>query len=145
MVRLDSNNADGYGVSVLLQKGVFVERAGASSVMEFVCKLLNLTSDAVAADVKTIMADNSVVDDPASSPIQNVETLVLSGAMPGLVGAMLRSDSPYKAMRATITSTGEGRVDADTSMIKVKLFNMVLKKYTKRMLEHGFWIENDGS
>jgi hypothetical protein len=130
-------------VSVLLQKGVYVERTGASSVIDFICSLLSLEPGTVMKEVKTIMMDNKVVDDPASEQIKNAGTLVLSGAMPGLVGAMLRSDSPYKAMRATITSAGNGT--ADSPVIKIKLFNTVLRKFSEAMLEHGFWIDENGS
>lgn len=143
MIRLDSSNAGRYDASVLMQKGVFVQRPDASSVLDFICTLLNLTPEAVSNEIRTIMMDNRVVDDPGSDQIQNASTLVLSGAMPGLVGAMMRSGSPYKAMRATITSEGKG--SADTPMIKVKLFNTVLKDHTKEMLERGFWIEDEGT
>jgi len=141
MIRVDSGNAKNYNVSVLLQRGVFVERAGASSVLDFICNLLNIKHEAAAREVKTIFLDNQVVDDPSIDRIEHANTLVLSGAMPGLVGAMLRSDSPYKAMRATITSGGGGMVE--TPLIKIKLFNTVLMNHIDGMLDHGFWIEDD--
>ena len=143
MIRVDRSNADNYDAPVLIQKGVFLERPGASSVMDFICDVLKLSPEAVTDEVRTIMMDNQVVDDPKSEEIQNGTTLVLSGAMPGLVGAMMRSDSPYKAMRATITSEGKGR--AVTPMIRVKLFNTVLKNHLKDILDHGFWIADDGA
>jgi len=140
MIRVDAGNADNFDVPVLLQRGVYVERTGAFSVRDFICELLGLEPEAAMKEIKTVMMDNDVVDDPASQRIEGAGTLVLSGAMPGLVGAMLRSDSPYKAMRATITSTGEKSFD--TPMIKVKLFNTVLGKYAERMKRRGFWIED---
>ncbi len=142
VIRVDSSNAGRYNVAILLQRGVYVKRPANCTVNDFICNLLDVGPDALSAGVRTIMMDNKVVDDPDSETIQNGATLVLSGAMPGLVGAMLRSDSPYKAMRATITSAA-GRT-VDTPMLKVKLFNTVLKKHSNRMVEHGFWIENDG-
>ncbi|MBN1686440.1 MAG: hypothetical protein JW852_07280 [Spirochaetales bacterium] len=143
MIRIDAANSGDHNVPVLLQRGVYVERTGAATVLEFMCDLLGLAPEAIIKEVKTIMMDNSVVDDPASEGMGGAKTLVLSGAMPGLVGAMLRSDSPYKVMRSTITSSGTG--NAGTPMIKIKLFNTVLKKYTPLMVRHGFWIEDDGA
>ena len=144
MNRVDGSNADKYDVSVLLQEGVYVERAGASSVMRFICDLLGVSPDTVQKDVKTVMMDNKVVDDSTTESMQKASTLVLCGAMPGLVGAMLRSDSPYKAMRSTITSgTGAGTIPA-APLIQVKLFNTVLKKYAEAVIRHGFWVESDG-
>lgn len=141
MIRVDTGNAKNYNASVLLQRGVFVERPEDSSVLDFICNLLDIGTDAAAKEIKTIFLDNQVVDDPSKDRIEHGNALVLSGAMPGLVGAMLRSDSPYKVMRATITSVGGGTVD--TSLIKIKLFNTVLMKHSKGMIEHGFWIEDD--
>ena len=141
MIHVNTGNAEQYDASVLLQRGVFVERPDASSVMDFICKLLDLEPEEVSRQVKTIFMDNQVVDDPSVDRIENGTTLVLSGAMPGLVGAMLRSDSPYKAMRATITSAGSGK--AETPLIQIKLFNTVLMNHTKAMVKNGFWIDDD--
>jgi len=141
VIHVNTGNAEQYDASVLLQRGVFVERPDASSVMDFICKLLDLEPEEVSRQVKTIFMDNQVVDDPSVDRIENGTTLVLSGAMPGLVGAMLRSDSPYKAMRATITSAGSGK--AETPLIQIKLFNTVLMNHTKAMVKNGFWIDDD--
>ena len=144
MIRVDAGNAGNYEVSVLLQRGVYVERTDASTVLEFMCDVLDLAPETVMQNVKTVMMDNSVVDDPASERMDGARILVLSGAMPGLVGAMLRSDSPYKAMRATITSASTTEAGAGSSMIMIKFFNTVLSKYANRIVEHGFWIDDDG-
>lgn len=140
---IDGNNADKYDVSMLLQQGVFVERPDTSSVLDFICKLLDITPEAVQREMKTIMMDNKVVDDPATGSVENASTLVLCGAMPGLVGAMLRSDSPIKAMRSTITSGTAAANRPAAAMVQVKLFNTVLLKYRESMIEHGFWVEDE--
>ena len=141
MIHLNDDNAGGYDILVLMQRGVYVRRPGDCSVAEFICNLLGLTLEAMTRDIKTIMMDNKVVDDPLSESMRGSSTLVLSGAMPGLVGAMLRSDSPYKAMRATITSAGA--VSVDSPMITIRLFNTVMRKYSERMVQHGFWIDGE--
>lgn len=141
MIHLNDDNAGGYDIPILMQKGVYVRRPGDCSVAEFIGNLLDLTPEAMKRDIKTIMMDNKVVDDPVTESMHGASTLVLSGAMPGLVGAMLRSDSPYKAMRATITSAGVGSVDSP--MITIRLFNTVMRKHSQRMVRHGFWIDGD--
>ncbi len=144
MIRVDSNNANQHDVTVLLQNGVYVERTNASTVNEFVCELLEIEPETAHKDIKTIMMDNKVVDDPETEPVRGAVILVLSGAMPGLVGAMLRCDSPYKAMRSTITSATAVDSPDPPPMIKIKFFNTVLKKYAESMIRRGFWKDEDG-
>ena len=144
MIRVDSNNADQHDITVLLQKGVYVERTNALTVNDFICELLGIEPETAHRDIKTVMMDNKVVDDPNTEPVREAVILVLSGAMPGLVGAMLRSDSPYKAMRSTITSASAADRPDLPPMIKVKFFNTVLKKYAESMIRHGFFTDEDG-
>lgn len=140
MTRVDAGNAKEYDPFVLLQRGVFVERPPVCTVMECICRLLNTDPESVTREMGTIIIDNAVVDDPESAPIHSAASLVLSGAMPGLVGAMLRSGSPYKAMRATMKPTRNG--DEEKPMLEIKLFNSVLENHVEDIVDHGFWIEN---
>ena len=139
---INDANADNYNVSVLLQKGVYVKRTDAPTVLHFICSLLDIDPERAMNDIKTVMMDNKVVDDPSSERVGDAASLVLSGAMPGLVGAMLRSDSPYKAMRATITSASGTKEPRNSPMIEIRLFNTVLRNYAGSLVRHGFWIDD---
>lgn len=141
MIRVERQNAEAFDISRLLQKGVYIEKPDTVSVSGFISELLGIDPAAIGAKVGTVMLDNKVVDDPATAPLDG-ETLVLSGAMPGLVGAMLRSGSPYGAMRSKITSdTRRSPGAAGSGLIRVKALNTILRDYRQRIVDRGFWIE----
>ena len=103
------------------------------------------------------MLNNQVVDKPDTCELRAGDVLVLSGAMPGLVGAMLRSDSPIKAMRQTISSrSADGNSDdsfvtpgQETSnpwpedMILVKFFNTILRHHKDAIIDYGFIVQGE--
>lgn len=144
MVRIESSNAEQHDISLLLQRGVFVEMPDAQSVSGFIRGIFGIDESVFHRDFKTLFLNNRVVDRPEKARLHAHDTLILSGAMPGLVGAMLRSGSPLKAMRSTI-SDGNPRdgSQAGGGMIRIKLFNTALKKYRGKMIENGFWIESE--
>ena len=116
-----------------------------ASVSAFISNLLEMKAADVSAEIRTIILNNKVVDEPDRSEMKAGSSLTLSGAMPGLVGAMLRSGSPYKAMRGTITSeTGGSEQRSADSMARVKLLNTVLKNHRNAMIRRGFWIDDGG-
>lgn len=141
MIRISVENAEEHNIGILLQKGVYVEKPDAITVSGFICLLLDITPEEAAASVRTIFLDNKVVDDPVGRQMEG-DHLVLSGAMPGLVGAMLRSGSPYGAMRASITAEGVTNRSSQNK-VRLKLLNTVLSKYKQRLVDHGFWIEKE--
>jgi len=141
MVRIDSSNSDSANIFVVLQKGVLIEAPDTTTVSGFISSVFNISFPVLKNDMKTIMLNNKVVDIPEEVLLSAGDTLVLSGALPGLVGAMLRSDSPLKVMRAGITlEAGENKIVEGKSFIKVKLFNTVLQKYQSVLVRHGFYI-----
>jgi hypothetical protein len=136
--------ADGYeldnaDLTSLLQRGVYIKIPDTITVSGFICRLFQITPDVLREDVRTIMLNNQIVDKPEDIELKRGDTLVLSGAMPGLVGAMFRSDSPFKAMRETVTAKrrAERRRDGN-SMVRLKLLNTILTKYRDRILQYGY-------
>jgi len=125
-----------------LQKGVFVPFRQGETVTAFILRVLNLSQEQMVREIQTLILNNGCVDRPDSRELLTGDTLVLSGAMPGLVGAMLRSDSPIKAMRATISEITSGRDSSlPRGMIRLKLFNTVLANHKADLLNCGFYIE----
>ena len=54
--------------------------------------------------------------------------MAISGAMPGIVGAMMRIGSPYAPMRESITERDKDiTVTGKPVFVKLKLFNVILK------------------
>jgi len=114
---------------------------GNATVTAFACAVLNIDRPQFRREVQTILLNNRVVDDPDTCRIVDGDVLVLSGAMPGLVGAMLRSDSPIKALRHTISGNGTRRRTGNVSgSITVKFFNTILKKHVKAIQAYGFTV-----
>ena len=86
------------------------------------------------------MLNGKVVDHPETAGLTSGDTIVFSGAMPGLVGAMLRSDSPLKAMRGPVTAGGSGPEKSgtdDTGAVIIKAFNTVLRNHLEDILRYG--------
>jgi hypothetical protein len=126
-------------LTILLQKGVYIEMPDTITVSGFICRLFQITPEVLRKDIRTILLNNCIVDKPEGIELKSGDTLVLSGAMPGLVGAMYRSDSPFRLMRETITlkQTAELRRDSNPT-VRVKLLNTVLKKYRDRVVRYGY-------
>jgi hypothetical protein len=150
-MKYSTGNLGDLNVALALQEGVFVELSDTvadATVSGFICHLLDVSNEIIAAEIKTIMLNNQVVDKPGTTKICGGDTLTLSGAMPGLVGAMLRSDSPIGVMRSGITAGADNRRDRENTgtwssiYIRVKLFNLVLKNYRDRIVAYGFYLED---
>ncbi len=92
--------------------------------------------------IQTVFLDGKAVDDLAASVVREGSILALSAAMPGLVGATLRRGGYYAAMRSQITAveTHDTAVVKD-GMVRVKVFNILLKELAPIFLRKGIWIE----
>ena len=147
MVHIGEADAAEANISLLLQQGVYVKLPDTVSVSGFICSLFEIYPEVLKRQFQTLILNNEVVDRPDETRLRPGDTLILSGAMPGLVGAMLRSDSPLKSMRSTITfGKMQNLPEPGTDMVCLKLFNTVLKNYRTKMIDHGFWIkQKDGN
>ena len=145
MVWVEKKNIDLIQAVKLFQKGVFLKPMEEETVASFVCRILSIDRETARRKIETIMVNNRVVDDPDTRVLCPGDRLVLSGAMPGLVGAMLRSGSPLHAMRTDITSRQRpGREnEAGSTHVEVTLFNTVLKQFAEALLTHGFFLLQD--
>ena len=142
MLRVGRHNAEKLNVSMMLQRGVYIEKPGTVTVSGFVCGLLGITLEIFMKDIKTLMLNNDVVDRPESTLLNSGDTLMLSGAMPGLVGAMLRSDSPLKSMRDSITAGDSKNANsAVDQLVNIKVFNTALAKYKEKIVDYGFLVK----
>lgn len=124
----------GHGFSVNIQTGV--------SVKDLLCKQLGIHEDYLAQRIQTVFMNGKVVDDVKSAVVHDGSTLALSGAMPGLVGAILRSGGFYAAMRSQI-SYGNDKQSSNrtTGKITLKLLNLVVKELGPTFLQQGIRIE----
>lgn len=126
----------------LLGHGFRVDVQTGSSVKEILCNQLGIDEDYLAQRIKTIFLNAKVVDDVNSAIVQKDATMALSGAMPGLVGAIMRSGGFYAPMRRQI-SHGQNlpASDRQSGQITLKLWNLVVKELGPTFLERGIWIQ----
>lgn len=126
----------------LLGQGFYINVQTGCSVKELLCNQLGIRADYLAQRIQTIFLNGKVVDDVNSTIVQADATLALSGAMPGLVGAILRSDGYYAPMRSQIScDTNIPTSQLKTGNITVKLLNLVVKELGPAFLQQGIRIK----
>ena len=105
------------------------------------CEQLGLDPEYIEKRIKTLFLNGKPVDDINSAIIRNGSTLALSAAMPGLVGAVLRSGGFFASMRSTISHREETAVERpQEGMVSLKLFNILLREIGPAFLGRGIWI-----
>lgn len=120
--------SDAGAVARLFQKQFLIEAEVGQSVRDLLTLQYGIDREMVDTRVKTVLLDSQPVDDIDRAIIRDGSTLALSGAMPGLVGAILRAGSFYAPMRGTITYHADAR-ERDLSgsgTVTVKLFNTLV-------------------
>ena len=126
----------------LLGHGFKVEIQTGQSVKGTLCNQLGIHEDYLAQRIKTIFLNAKVVDDVDSATVPKDATMALSGAMPGLVGAIMRSGGFYAPMRRQISHNKNlAASDPETGQVTLKLWNLVVKELGPTFLERGIWIE----
>jgi hypothetical protein len=124
----------GQGFSINIQTG--------ATVKDLLCKQLGIQEDYLAQRIQTIFLNAKVVDDIASAIVAEESTLALSGAMPGLVGAILRSGGYYAAMRKRIShEESKSSSQVLSAKITLKLMNIVAKELGPIFLQQGIWLK----
>ena len=128
----------------LMGQGFIVNAPANCSVKELLCSQLGIHEDYLAGRIQTIFLNAKVVDDVNSAIVSEGSTLALSGAMPGLVGAILRSGGFYASMRSQISyDKNISSSPSNAGKITLKLFNMVVKELGPAFLEKGIWMEGE--
>jgi hypothetical protein len=124
----------GQGFSVNIHSGV--------TVKDLLCKQLGIHEDYLAQRIQTIFLNAKVVDDVNTAIVAEGATLALSGAMPGLAGAILRSGGYYAAMRNQLSYVeSDPSPQAQSAKITLKLMNLVAKEIGPVFLQQGIRIE----
>jgi len=126
----------------LLGQGFKVNIQTGGSVKELLCNQLGIDEDYLAARIQTIFLNAKVVDDVNSAIVIEGSILALSGPMPGLVGAILRSGGYYAAMRSQISHDGsKAPPSKEAAPITLKLLNLVVKELGPTFLQNGILIK----
>ncbi|MEW5745745.1 MAG: hypothetical protein AB1805_09965 [Nitrospirota bacterium] len=122
----------------LLQQGVMVRVPGGCSVGMFLRDLLCLDERFIRERIATVLLDGRPVDDLDSAILRNESCLALSGALPGLVGAVMRREGLCSPMRSSLTYQESALPAArGESVITLKLFNVLLGAMGPDLLSRG--------
>lgn len=125
-----------------LQKGFYVSSCEGTTVHSFLVNACRMDESYIAQKVKTVLINGGPVDDILNTEITDGGTCAVSGAMPGIVGAMMRMGSPYAAMRESITvKPGRSQEHGKQILIMLKLFNVVLSDRGPGFLKAGILVE----
>lgn len=122
----------------LFQEGVEVEVEAGCSIKQLLTEQFGIHADYIASRITTLFLDSRAVDDAATSLVRDGAVLALSGAMPGLVGATMRSGGHLAAMRGAMSyHNAEEIPEVKRGVIRLKLFNLLLEELGPRLLRRG--------
>lgn len=126
----------------ILGHGFTVCAPSGCNIKEYLCSHLGIDSDYFDEKIQTLFLNGKVVDDPDTATVGTDSVLALSGAMPGLAGATLRRGGFYSQLRGEISLDSNTACKAsEDSMIKVKLFNLVVRDLGPLFLKKGIQID----
>ena len=127
----------------LLEEGFRIKCTVGVSIASLLTEQYGLSLNYIEKQITTIFLNGKPVDNITSSIIQSGANLALSGAMPGLVGATLRTKSPLASLRETITFHKNGMQPKKTKgFIRIKLFNVLIKKLGPLFLKKGIVVSS---
>ncbi len=129
----------------LLQSGFRVEGNVGCSVRAFLCEHHGVvTPDYLEKRIQTIFLDGKPVDNVDTAIVGDGETLSLSAALPGLVGAVMRRGGYYAPMRDQISYKRETTsATQKPGKVFIKLFNLPLRELGPMFLEHGILVSGN--
>jgi hypothetical protein len=124
----------------LLQKG-FCVVITTDNLQSMLCRTCGLDPTEVKARIQTLFLNGKPVDDLAKATLQDGDCLALSAAMPGLVGATMRSGGILASFRDSISHRpADTRSNAQGGILSIKLFNLLIKELGPRFLQQGILI-----
>jgi len=121
-----------------LQKGFYISSNEGKTVYSFLTDTCGMSETYISEKIKTVLIGGGPVDDIFNTEIKDGGTCAISGAMPGIVGAMMRIGSPYAAMRESITVKPHKSAESGKNIIiELKLFNVILSDMGIHFLKQG--------
>ena len=135
----------------LLQAGFAMPAREGMSAREFMREILAFPDSYIEGVVSTVFLDDSPVDDIDAARLAEGSRIALSAAMPGLVGAVMRRNSPYAALRESISYKKDGAVASSAAegppeiRVGLKLFNSVMTDRGPELLARGIYLQGEAA
>jgi len=126
-----------------LQKGFYVEITP-GNLQDMLCQMCGIDSGRVRDRIQTLFLNGKPVDDLETVFVQDGDCLALSAAMPGLVGATMRSGGVLAGFRNAISyRPAETQSNLHGGVLSIKLFNLLIKEMGPRFLRQGILMMPD--
>ena len=126
--------------SPLLQKGFYVETV-TCKLLDLLCLTCGLEPHEVQARIQTLFLNGKPVDDIVRARVKNEDCLALSSAMPGLVGATMRSGGVLAGFRRSISHRSQSVESGEEGgIISIKLFNLLINEIGPRFLKQSILV-----
>jgi len=120
---------------------VVVETA---SIREVLIEQVGLNKTYLEKNIQTVFLNGRAVDDFVTTTVSDGDVMALSAAMPGLVGAVFRRQSPLSNMRSNMSDDRHpSRRPAMEGWITLKLFNRVASDIGPDLLAGGIRVTAD--
>jgi len=127
--------------TTLLQTGIEVETTTTTSLGGLLAQIKGFTADYLADTVQTIFLDGTAVDDLTLLLAGSNPVLALSGAMPGLAGAIFRKNSFHAALRTDTAAAQSQHIATEPNCVTLKLFNRVARERGLDLLQRGVTVK----
>jgi hypothetical protein len=125
----------------LLQKGFQIE-IESDNLNHLLSERCGLGPEEVKGRIQTLFLNGKPVDDFTTTHVQDGDCLALSAAMPGLVGATMRSGGVLAGFRRSISHCEKAPQSAPREgLLSVKLFNLLIKEMGPRFLRKGILVD----
>jgi hypothetical protein len=126
-----------------LQHGFFVRTIIGKNLHNVLSDQFGINPDYVVNRIKTVFYNGKPVDNMKTAIVHDGTSLAFSAAMPGLVGATLRSGGVLSPFRASISFRGNDTEVAENKkgVVFIKLFNLLVPEIGPAFLSHGILIE----
>lgn len=126
----------------LLAQGFSLPLVVETSIRDVLCDQLGFCADYLAERIQTIFLNGKAVDDVERTIVHDGATLALSAAMPGVVGATMRRQGRYAAMRRAISHrTADAPTAPRQGWITLKLFNLLAGEKGPAFLSQGVRVQ----
>jgi hypothetical protein len=123
----------------ILQRGFILINPVGISIEEFLTKQIGLSREYIGHKISTIFLDGKIVHDIGSTLIKRRSVLALSSALPGFVGASLRSGSINSTSRKINSPDSK-----DRGVFCVKLYNLPMLELGPYFMKRGILLRSDG-
>jgi hypothetical protein len=125
-----------------LSAGFPVKTSVGVSVREFLCNGLKIDPEYVDTVIQTIFLNGRALDDIDHAMLTDGSVLALSGAMPGLAGAIFRRGGAYASLRSNVAAApSQFRKQPTEGIVMVKLFNQVAADLGPSFFKKGIRIK----